>query len=114
MAGVAAGQDADPQPRHADRESREFGSRLALGATVGSIRRMVLRQGLWLAGVGTVIGLAGAFAVARVMRSMVFGISPLDPVVLTSAAAFMLSVAAAAAYLPARRTTKVEVRETLQ
>ena len=62
----------------------------------------------------TVIGLAGALGVSRVMRTMVFGISPLNPGVLAAAAALMLSVAAAAAYLPARRTTKVEVRATLQ
>lgn len=94
--------------------SREFGIRMALGAERGAIRSMVLRQGLTVTAIGVVAGLLGALALARLMASLVFRISPLDPQVLAGAAAFMAVVAAIAAYLPARRATQVDPREVLQ
>jgi predicted permease len=94
--------------------SREFGIRMALGADRGLIRRMVLREGLLVTAIGTGIGLLGAVAMSRLLTSLVFGISALNPVVMASAAAFMGVVAAAAAYLPAYRATAVEPRTVLQ
>jgi putative ABC transport system permease protein len=94
--------------------SREFGIRMALGADRGSIRRMVLREGLTVTATGTVIGLLGAVAASRLMASMVFGIDPLDPTVIVGAAVFMALVAAFAAYLPAYRATSVEPSSVLQ
>ena len=94
--------------------SREFGIRMALGADRGAIRRMVLREGMLVTAIGTAIGLLGAVALSRLMASMVFGIDPLDPMVMAGAAAFMGLVAACAAYLPAYRATSVEPSSVLQ
>jgi predicted permease len=94
--------------------SREFGIRMALGADRRQIRRMVLREGLTVTAIGTVIGLSGAVALSRLLTSMVFGISALDPRVMAGAALFMTLVAAVAAYLPAYRATATEPRSVLQ
>ena len=94
--------------------SREFGIRMALGADRRRIRRMVLREGLTVTTIGTVIGLVGAVALSRLLTSMVFGISALDPRVMFGAAVFMTLVAAIAAYLPAYRATAAEPRSVLQ
>jgi predicted permease len=94
--------------------AREIGIRMALGAESRSIRAMVLRQGLTVTAIGIVAGLIGAVALARVMASMVFRISPLDPSVLIGTVAFMAVVAGIAAYLPARRATMVDPREVMQ
>jgi len=93
---------------------REFGIRMALGASGGAIRRMVLREGLVVTAIGVAIGLLGAVALSRVLASLVFGVSTLDPRVLASAAVFMAVVAAFAAYLPAHRATSVEPSSVLQ
>ena len=69
---------------------------------------MVLRQGLMLAGIGVAIGLAmGAFA-AQLLRSLLLGVSALDPVTFAGAAALFTAVALAASYVPARRATRVD------
>jgi ABC-type antimicrobial peptide transport system permease subunit len=94
--------------------SREFGIRMALGADRGSIRRMVMREGLMVTAIGTVIGLLGAVMLSRVLASMVFGVSALDPRVMGGAAAFLAVVAGVAAYLPARRATVVDPSSVLQ
>jgi predicted permease len=94
--------------------SREFGIRMALGADRGLIRRMVLREGLLVTAIGTGVGLLGAVAMSRLLTSLVFGISALNPGVMAAAAAFMGVVAAIAAYLPAYRATSVEPRTVLQ
>jgi putative ABC transport system permease protein len=94
--------------------SREFGIRMALGADRRRIRRMVLREGLTVTAIGTVIGLFGAVALSRALASMMFGVSALDPGVMLGAAVFMGSVAAVAAYLPAYRATSAEPRSVLQ
>jgi putative ABC transport system permease protein len=87
---------------------------MALGADRGSIRRMVLREGLLVTVVGTAIGLLGAAGLSRLMASMVFGVDPLDPRVMAGAALFMGLVATLAAYLPAYRATSVEPSSVLQ
>ena len=94
--------------------SREFGIRLALGADRRSIRRMVLRDGLLVTAIGTALGVVGAVMLSRVLSSLVFGISALDPRVMAAAALFMGVVATFAAYLPAYRATSVEPRSVLQ
>jgi putative ABC transport system permease protein len=73
-----------------------------------------MRQGLGVTAAGVAIGLCVALALSRVMRSLVFQVSPTDPLVLAAAAAFMAAVAALAAYLPAHRATAVDPREVLQ
>ena len=94
--------------------SREFGIRMALGAGAGEIRRMVIRQGLTVTAVGIGAGLLGALALSKLMASLVFHVSTLDPVVLTASAVFMALIATLAAYLPARRATSVDPRAALQ
>jgi len=92
---------------------REFGVRLALGDTPRGVLLTVMRDGLLLAGVGLVVGLAAAIAAARAMRQMLFGISPFDPVTFGLMAAALLAVAALASFMPARRAMKVDPMVTL-
>jgi predicted permease len=95
-------------------QTRELGVRMALGATPGGVRNMVLKQALMVAGVGTAIGLVGALAGARVLTSQLFEIRPSDPVTLVSVAALLLLTAAAAAYIPARRATRIDPARALR
>jgi putative ABC transport system permease protein len=88
--------------------TREIGVRIALGATSGSVLRMVLRQGLITTLIGTAIGLVGAFLFTRTMRSMLFETSPADPITVIGVALFLLLVALVASYIPARRATRVD------
>jgi putative ABC transport system permease protein len=92
---------------------REFGIRLALGASPGSLVQMVMREGGMLVGIGIVSGSALALAGGQLLRSLLFGVSPLDLSVLLGAAAFLTSVAALAAWLPARRAASADPLETL-
>lgn len=93
---------------------KEIGIRIALGADRGSIRGMVLRHGIAVTALGIALGLLGALALSRLIASLLFGTSPLDPRGLGGAVIFMLLVAAAAAYFPARRATAVDPRLALQ
>lgn len=94
--------------------AREFGIRMALGAQRGSILRAVLQRGLVVTGIGVVFGLAGALSFSRLMQSMLFEVSPLDPLVYAGAVAFMAVIAAVAAFFPARRATSTDPRVVLQ
>jgi len=95
-------------------QQRELGVRMALGATPGGVRNMVLRQALSMAGAGTIVGLLGAIIGARLLRSMLFGISPSDPVTLGAVSALLLVIGAAAAYIPARRATAIDPARALR
>ena len=88
--------------------SREMGIRLALGAQPADVKRLVVAEGMKHALIGVVIGLAGAAWVTRTMTSMLFGVAPGDPVTLAAGAALLLTTAAIACYLPARRATRVD------
>ncbi len=90
------------------RRTREIGVRMALGASAGSVLRLVLSQGMRTAFIGVVIGIAGSFLLTRTMQSMLFGISANDPATFTAVAALLTAVAALACYVPARRATQVE------
>jgi ABC-type antimicrobial peptide transport system permease subunit len=87
--------------------AQEMAIRMALGSQRGSIARLVLRSGTKLAAVGCAIGVGGAAAVSGLLRSLLFGVSPLDPVVLILATAAILLLAAAASVLPAFRAASV-------
>jgi len=88
--------------------THEIGIRMALGAERSDVLRMVVRQGLRLAGLGTGIGVAAALGVTNVLRSMLFGVQPIDPLTYLTVAAALLTVSLLASYIPARRATKVD------
>ncbi len=92
----------------------ELGLRLALGAKPGDLLRLVLRQGITPVAIGLACGLAGAVAVTRVMRTLLFGVSALDPVTFLAVALMLLAVAVVACYLPARRAMTVDAVDTLR
>lgn len=81
---------------------------MALGAQAGDVLKLVLRNGMVLALVGVLIGLGGAFALTRVMTSLLFGITPTDAVTFGTVSVLLMLVALLACYIPARRATKVD------
>ncbi|MFN7944002.1 MAG: ABC transporter permease [Blastocatellia bacterium] len=87
---------------------REIGIRVALGASPQNVRWMVMGQGLRLTGLGIVLGLAGGYALAKVLTSMLFGVVSSDPVSYVIAASLLLVVAWLACYWPTRKATKVD------
>ena len=93
---------------------QEIGIRMALGASRGSVLGLVMGQGLKLTLAGLVIGLAGALALTRLMRTLLFNVRPTDPATLASVAAFIALVAIAACFLPARRATLVDPMRVLR
>jgi putative ABC transport system permease protein len=86
----------------------EIGIRIALGAGKGSIFRLVVGQAMTLVGISLVIGLAGAFAATRLLNSLLFGVGASDPVTFISIVLLVSAVAFIAAWLPARRATRVD------
>ena len=88
--------------------SQELGVRMALGAQRGDVVRMVLREGMLLAMVGGIIGVAGAFAGTTVIRGWLYGIDRNDPVTMVASAAALVVVAVVASYLPALRAARVD------
>jgi len=88
--------------------THELGVRLALGARHGAIVGMVVRQGLALALCGTLIGIAGAAALARLLSSLLYATSPTDAITYAAVAAVFLAVAALACYVPARQVTTID------
>src|SRR5262249_4301632 len=88
--------------------AREFGIRHALGADGGSIRGLVLKEGLRTAGAGVVVGLAGAFATTPAPQAPRFRVPAPGPAGVSRVAPALLRVAAAASYVPARRATRVD------
>jgi ABC-type antimicrobial peptide transport system permease subunit len=88
--------------------TREIGVRMALGARTRDIVRIVLGEAGPVAGIGALAGAAGSLAIAPVLRSLLFGISPSDPVSVLAAPAILAAVAAAASLLPARRAARVD------
>lgn len=94
--------------------TREIAVRAALGATRGIIIASVVRQGLALTALGAVIGLAGAMAASQALITLLFGISPLDPVTYMAGAVLLAAVAAIACWLPAWRASRVDPAITLR
>jgi putative ABC transport system permease protein len=90
------------------RRTREIGIRIALGAARRDILGMVLRQGLWLAGLGSIAGLGLAAGVSRFLSGLLFGLEPLDPPTFVGTAALFLMVGLTACYLPARRAATID------
>jgi predicted permease len=88
--------------------ANEVGLRIALGASTGSVLRLVLGQGLALAGLGLALGLAAAVTGTRLLKSMLFRVQPNDPVVYLAVAGLLGMVALVASYVPARRASKID------
>jgi putative ABC transport system permease protein len=88
--------------------SSEVGLRIALGASTGSVLRLVLGQGLALASLGLALGLAAAVASTRLLTTMLFRVQPNDPVVYLAVAVLLGVVALVASYVPARRASKID------
>jgi putative ABC transport system permease protein len=88
--------------------THDIGVRVALGARPGNIVGLVVRQGMELAVTGILAGLAGAFALTRVMTSLLFGVSATDAITFSAVAVLLAAVAFAATVIPARRATRVD------
>jgi predicted permease len=88
--------------------THDLGVRMALGAQTGGILRFVLVRGLSLAGLGIAAGVIGAVALTRVMANLLFGVSPTDLLTFTAVPAILIAVAAAATYIPAWRSTRID------
>jgi predicted permease len=88
--------------------TQEIGIRMALGASLQDVRKMVVRQGMTLALVGIVLGVAAALGLTRLLTSLLYGVKASDPVVLVSAALALGMVALLATYVPARRASRVD------
>jgi predicted permease len=94
--------------------TREIGIRMALGAAHGPLRMMFVRKGLLWGGIGAAVGLSVAAVLSRLMSSLLFEISPLDPLTYSVVAVGLLAAASVASYLPARRVTRVNPVEALR
>jgi len=94
--------------------THEIGIRMALGAQVGNVMRRVMKGGLVIAAVGVAIGLAGAFALTRLMSSLLFDVAPTDKATFAGVSLTLLLIALAACYIPARRATKVDPLQALR
>lgn len=93
---------------------KELGVRVALGANPASLMRAVMAGALWQTFIGVIVGIGLAIAAGRALRAILFGVGPYDPAALTFAAATMLTVAAFAAWLPARRALRIDPMEQLR
>ena len=99
---------------HGLHRMREIGVRLALGAMPSQIRAMMLGHGMRLLGSGLLLGFAGVFAIARLIRSLLFGVSANDPVIYGAVALVLAAAALLACWLPARRAARVDPMITLR
>src|SRR6185295_13597052 len=93
---------------------REIGIRAALGAQQGELKGMFVRHALVLAGIGVVIGLGAAAGLTRLMSTLLYGITPLDPVTYAAVPVILLISTVLASYLPARRAASVDPAEALK
>jgi ABC-type antimicrobial peptide transport system permease subunit len=94
--------------------TRELGIRMALGAGGGALLRMVIRQGMVPVVAGVTLGLAGALAGGRVLRSLLFGVGAADPVTFVAVTGFLVGTALAAIYIPARRAARSDPMAALR
>jgi ABC-type antimicrobial peptide transport system permease subunit len=88
--------------------TQEIGIRMALGAQRSDVLGLVVRQGMTLAAIGVVVGLAGAFSLTRVMAALLFNVRPDDPTTYLAISLLLIVVAFLACYLPARRAAKLD------
>ncbi len=88
--------------------TREIGVRVALGAERGDVLRLIMGRGMRLTAAGLAIGFVAALALGRFVASLLYGVTPTDPLTLLAVALFLALVAMLASYLPARRATRVD------
>jgi putative ABC transport system permease protein len=91
-----------------EQRSHEFGIRATFGASNSDILRLVLREGIIVTIVGLAIGVAGAFGLTRFISGQLYGVKPMDPITIASAAVVLIVIALCACYIPARRATKLD------
>jgi ABC-type antimicrobial peptide transport system permease subunit len=94
--------------------TREIGIRMALGATRTAILRLVVSRGVVLAVVGVAIGVAGAFVLTRLMRSLLFGVTASDPLTFAAIPVLLIAVSLLATSIPARRASEIDPAECLR
>lgn len=94
--------------------TREIGVRMALGATAAAVRRMVVAQGARVVALGVAIGLLAALAATRALAGLLYGVAAVDGPTFVAMAALMLAIGGLAAYLPARRASRVDPCESLR
>jgi len=94
--------------------THEIGIRMALGAQMGSVIKLIMKSGLLIAIIGVAIGLAGAFALTRLMTSLLFAVEATDKVTFAGVSVGLVVVALLACYIPARRAAKVDPLEALR
>jgi len=92
----------------AAQRTREIGVRMALGAQIGDVQKMFLRQGLWLTTIGIAIGIGIALMLTRVMSAFLFGVGPMDPITYAAVSAALAGMTLLATYLPAHRASRVD------
>jgi ABC-type antimicrobial peptide transport system permease subunit len=92
----------------AAQRTREIGVRMALGAQIGDVRRMILRHGLSVTAMGIALGIGVAIVATRVMSAFLFGVGPIDPVTYAVVSGTLVAVALLATYLPARRASRID------
>ena len=97
-----------------EQRTQEIGIRMALGAQPGDVRNMVLLYGMRLALAGVAIGVEAALALGRLMNGFLYGVQSWDPAALASVAVLLMAVALTAAYIPARRATRVDPMDALR
>ncbi len=91
-----------------EQRTREIGIRMALGAQTGKVAQMIVGEGFRLTALGVVLGLAGAFALSRLLGNLLFGVEPTDPATYVATVAFLVTVAMAACWIPARRAARMD------
>jgi putative ABC transport system permease protein len=96
------------------RRTKEFGLRMVLGAQGADVLGLVMKQGAGMVAIGIIVGLATAFALTRLMASLLFGVTPTDLPTFTGVTVLLFVVALAACYMPARRATRVDPIQTLR